>query len=398
MIRAVLLSVFVGVGFSCGPPAMVTDSGTPDAAVVLEDAGSEPDAAIDSGVVEEDAGFDAGEPDAGEPDDGGFDAGAEPDAGLDAGTDAGFDAGTGAGFDGGSRPPFDAGVCPAASGIGPAYRLRAMAANLTSGNQQSYDPGHGARIMQGVDSDVIMIQELNYGVSLNSSNNDGITTFVAQTFDAGFSYARGLGGAGMIPNGIISRWPIVDSGEWTDSRVSNRAYTWAQIDIPGPNDLWAISVHLLTSSAATRAAEAQELIDFINANITDGDYVLLGGDFNTASRSSPNPDGGVGETAFDVFAQRFFVGGPHPVDQNGNENTNTNRNKPYDNVLASPCLAQLQGPSTFVTSTFTWGAVIDTRVYVPISDLAPALATDSDPNVATNMQHMGVVKDFFIQP
>ena len=360
MKRAVLLVLF-GVGASCGPPVVEMDAGR-DAGMVETDAGDEVD-----------AGVDAGEPDAG-----------PPDAGE---VDAGVDAGLAPGFDGGPRAAFDAGVCPVATGIGPVYRLRAMAANLTSGNRQSYDPGDGARIMQGVDPDVIMIQEFNYDA--------GITTFVAQTFDGGFSYARGVGGSGMIPNGIISRWPILSSGDWTDSRVTNRAYTWARIDIPGPNDLWAISVHLLTANPATRAAEALELIGFINANVPDGDYLLLGGDFNTASRTSPNPDGGVGETAFDNFSQRFFVLGPHPVDQTGNENTNTNRNKPYDNVLASPCLAQLQGPTTLATSTYSWGAVIDTRLYTPVTDLTPALATDS---AATGMQHMGVVKDFFIQP
>ncbi len=390
MKRAVLLVLF-GVGASCGPPVVVVDAGH-DSGIVAEDAGSE----LDAGAFEDAGPPDAGEPDAGEPDAGELDAG-PPDAGeADAGEfDAGVDAGLSPGFDGGPRPPFDAGVCPAPSGIGPAYRLRAMAANLTSGNNQSWDPGHGARIMQGVDPDVVMIQELNYGVSRNSTDNSGITTFVAQTFDGGFAYTRGLGGAGMIPNGIISRWPILAGGDWDDTRVTNREFTWARIDIPGPNDLWAISVHLLTSSPATRAAEALELIGFINTNIPDGDYLLLGGDFNTGSRTDPNPDGGIGETAFDVFAQRFFVLGPHPVDQTGNENTNTNRNKPYDNVLASPCLAQLQGPTTLVSSTYTWGAVIDTRLYNPISDLAPSLATDS---AATGMQHMGVVKDFFIQP
>ena len=411
VVPLLLSSLFV---LHCGPPPVV-DAGMPDAAVE-EDAGANTDAgAQDSGT--DDAGIpDAGEPDAGE--DAGFDAGLDDagidagfDAGLDAGDDAGFDAGPDAGDDAGfdagledagfdaGRPSFDAGMCPMPSGAGPAYRLRAMAANLTSGNFQSYDPGHGARILQGVDPDVIMIQELNYGVSLNSTNNAGITQFVAQTFDGGFSYARGLGGPGNIPNGIISRWPILASGDWVDSRVMNRAFTWARIDIPGPKDVWAISVHLLTRDPPTRAAEAGQLITFINANIPDGDYVLLGGDFNTSSRASPNPDGGEGETAFDVLSQRFFVLGPHPVDQNGNENTNTNRNKPYDVVLASPCLAQLQGPTTLVSSTYPWGAVIDTRIYTPASDLAPAIVLpDGGDSAANGMQHMGVVKDFLIQP
>jgi hypothetical protein len=47
------------------------------------------------------------------------------------------------------------------------------------------------------------------------------------------------------------------------------------------------------------------------------------------------------------------------------------------------------------TSTFPAGLVIDTRDYSPITDLSPARIGDS---AASNMQHMGVVKDFFIQP
>jgi hypothetical protein len=45
----------------------------------------------------------------------------------------------------------------------------------------------------------------------------------------------------------------------------------------------------------------------------------------------------------------------------------------------------LIGPSSFAD-----GAVVDTRVFDPISDLAPALATDSG---APSMQHMAVVRD-----
>ena len=40
--------------------------------------------------------------------------------------------------------------------------LRLMAANITSGNLQSYDPGEGSRIFKGTKPDVVMIQEFNY--------------------------------------------------------------------------------------------------------------------------------------------------------------------------------------------------------------------------------------------
>ena len=43
---------------------------------------------------------------------------------------------------------------------------------------------------------------------------------------------------------------------------------------------------------------------------------------------------------------------------------------------------------------FANGLVVDTRVYTPLADLAPALATDSG---ATGMQHMAVVRDFLLQ-
>ena len=39
--------------------------------------------------------------------------------------------------------------------------------------------------------------------------------------------------------------------------------------------------------------------------------------------------------------------------------------------------------------------VADTRVYSPISEISPALTSDS---AATNMQHMAVVRDYLVQP
>jgi hypothetical protein len=45
------------------------------------------------------------------------------------------------------------------------------------------------------------------------------------------------------------------------------------------------------------------------------------------------------------------------------------------------------------SSIFPAGLVADTRVYSPISEISPALSSDSG---ATNMQHMGVIKDFLI--
>ena len=358
MKRAVLL-VLVGIASSCnGVPPAVIDAGTDDASL---DGGD-----LDAGLA------DAGETDAGSIDAGITDAGS--DAGLDAGADAGQpDAGA-----------IDAGpdLCPVPSGVGAVFRVRAMAANLTSGSNQSYDPGEGARIMQGADPDIVMIQEFNFG---NKTPAD-MDTFVARTFDGGvdggFAYYRGVGN---IPNGVISRWPIIAQGEWA-GQSPDRNLTWVHVDIPGPNDLWVISVHLPTSSAGSRDMDARTIIRQLDAGIPEYDYLVLGGDLNTTNRS---------EAAFSTLSARFVVSGPYPADQFSNEGTNANRNKPYDNVLATPCLARRQQPSVVGTTAFAAGLVIDTRGYTPLTDLAPALQSDS---AATNMQHMGVVKDFFIQP
>ena len=74
---------------------------------------------------------------------------------------------------------------------------------------------------------------------------------------------RRLGDPAMqVGNAILSRWPILESGEWDDTSVSNRDFAWARIDIPGPRDLWVVSVHLLTASGVVAAFLAvAELFD-----------------------------------------------------------------------------------------------------------------------------------------
>ncbi|WP_408891767.1 lamin tail domain-containing protein [Myxococcus faecalis] len=257
-------------------------------------------------------------------------------------------------------------------------RLRLMAANLSSGNGQDYDPGHGIRIFQGTDADIVMIQEFNY----KTDSAADLRGFVDTAFGPGFSYYRESGA--QIPNGIISRYPIIASGEWDDPQVSNRDFAWARIDIPGPKDLWAVSVHLLTANASTRNTEAQSLVSRIQANIPAGDYLVIGGDLNTGSRS---------ESAFGTLSQVVNTASPYPADRNGNTNTNAGRNSPYDHVLVDSDLRPYQTAVVIGGSSFANGLVVDTRVYSPIGEIAPALSGDSG---ASGMQHMGVIKDFLI--
>ncbi len=87
--------------------------------------------------------------------------------------------------------------------------VRIMAANTTSGNLQSYAPGDGIRIFQALDPDIALIQEFNYGT--NSSAD--LRGFVDLAFGPEFAY-QVEGGNEQIPNGIVSRYPIIQAGEW----------------------------------------------------------------------------------------------------------------------------------------------------------------------------------------
>ncbi|NQX01675.1 hypothetical protein HQ447_13540, partial [bacterium] len=65
--------------------------------------------------------------------------------------------------------------------------IRIMAANITSGNNQSYDPGEGNRIFQGLDPDVVLVQEMNVGVSANKNTPATYRAWVTTNFGTSFS-------------------------------------------------------------------------------------------------------------------------------------------------------------------------------------------------------------------
>ncbi len=256
-------------------------------------------------------------------------------------------------------------------------RLRIIAANLTSGNYQTYDPGHGARIIMGINPDITLLQEFNVG----DNSSAAIRSWIDDTFGPEFAYSRGLNSS-SIPNGIVSRWPIIDAGIWEDVQVGNRDYAWARIDIPGPTDLWAVSVHLLTRNSGVRNEEGAALVRFIQNTIPDADFLTIGGDFNTKNMR---------ESVLSTLSSVVFTGAPYAADLAGVIGTSSSRSKPYDHVFVDDDLLQLQIPTIAGNNSFPGGWVVDTRVYTPIADLAPALVGDS---ASTNMQHMASVKDF----
>jgi endonuclease/exonuclease/phosphatase family metal-dependent hydrolase len=310
------------------------------------------------------------------PDGGSGDGGEEvPDAG--GGQDGGEDAGTpDAGFDAGEPDPARGRCPPRDGGIPASGRLRITAANLSSGNLQTWEPGEGARILAGLKPDVALMQEWN----LASDSDDERRDWVNAVFGPEFCFH--VEPVAAIPNGIVSRWPILDAGQWVDSQVTNRSFAWVQIDVPGPKDLWAVSVHLLTSNASQRNLEGQDLVAGINQLVPAADLLVIGGDLNTGNRS---------ESVLTTLAQVVRVTGPYPADQAGNTNTNATRSQPYDWVLADPDLAARHVPVVVGNSSFDAGLVFDSRVFNPLSAVPPVLSTDS---AGVNMQHMAVVRDF----
>lgn len=296
------------------------------------------------------------------------DAGPEVAQGGDAGgPTAGSDAGT-----------HDAGpTAPDAVGPEAKVRVRVVAANLSSGKQQSYSPGHGVRILEGLDPDVVIIQEFNYG----SETSAAIDNFVSVVFGEGFQWYREP--KGNIPNGVISRWPILEAGYWEDPLSPNREFTWARIDLPGPRDLWAISVHLLTTKSSIRVAQVEALLGHIAQKVPEADLLIIGGDLNT------NTDNEQCFAALDKVTSRAH----RPRDQQGNPNTNADRTKPYDWLLPDKDLELFHDSVRLGKSVFSDGLVFDSRVYAPLSEVAPVQAGDSG---ASGMQHMAVVRDFLV--
>jgi hypothetical protein len=189
------------------------------------------------------------------------------------------------------------------------------------------------------------------------------------------------GGDEPIPNGVISRWPILASGEWQDPQVNDRDFAWATIDIPGPTNLHVISVHLHgAGGASSRLVEAQVIAAQVAAAFPATNYIVLAGDLNTNSRTEP--------TITTAFAG-LFTDARVPADQLGETDTNANRDKPYDYVLPNPALDALHAPVTVGGLTFPNGIVFDTRVWTrppppPWPPIPPAF----------QMQHMGVMKEF----
>ncbi|MBE2181457.1 MAG: endonuclease/exonuclease/phosphatase family protein [Chthoniobacterales bacterium] len=264
--------------------------------------------------------------------------------------------------------------------------LRVVAANLTSGRHQTYSPdngnhsnpeGAGARILKGLKPDVVLIQEFNTTIPARQ--------WVNATLGPEYSFFREEQEdvPNFIPNGVISRHPIVESGEWDDPTQENRDFAWAKIRLPNGKNLWAISVHFYSQRPGIRQKEVLELVRKIRG-IPSEDLVVLGGDFNTQTRN---------EDCVTLLGDIFRLDARPPADQDGDEDTNASRKRPYDWVLADAELEACAVPVEIGAQEFPRGLVFDSRVFTPLADVPPVQPGDS---AAPNMQHMAVIRDFLI--
>ena len=278
-------------------------------------------------------------------------------------------------------------------------KIRFMAANTTSGNNQTYDDGKGIRMFQAMKPDVVLIQEFNYHDDTDSDFQEMLKT----SFGEGYHYYRGTGN---IPNGIISRYPILSTGSWKSNITNNRAWEWAVIDIPGDRDLLAVSVHLHSDK---NGSELKPLHEKIQTKQKEGNYfVVLGGDFNARGR------GGVSSNMGGVFAVHNYTKNScadtkYPVDQDGNSCTSAERDDPYDWVLFDKTMDTYEVPVSIGSHCYSYGHVLDSRVYAAhdeLGDIPPVKETDSwkyetsplenDQSTINNFQHMPVIRDIVI--
>jgi endonuclease/exonuclease/phosphatase family metal-dependent hydrolase len=255
------------------------------------------------------------------------------------------------------------------------FTFTVMAANLTDQPERYEEPG--IRILQGLKPDIVALQEFRYGVSQPAE----LRGFVDLAFGTNFDFYREPGDY-AIPNGIVSRWPLVEAGSWDDPELADRGFAWARIALPGTNELFVVSVHWHSSGgASSRAAEAWALRSNIMSQLPAGAWVIVAGDLNTRTRE---------ESPFTVL-RAFLSDTPIPSDapSGGNANTNRKRDRPYDYVLTSFSLTNHLVPTRVGGVEYPDGIVFDSARFTPLEGVAPIRESDS-----TNCQHMAVMKTF----
>ena len=261
--------------------------------------------------------------------------------------------------------------------------IRVVAANLTSDSKQAYSPdngnhsnpeGAGTRILKALKPDIVLIQEFNTTVPERQ--------WINKTLGEEFVFMKEKGM--RIPNGIISRFPIVGSGSWNDPVLNNREFAWARLRLPEKRDLWVVSVHLHSKGDSSRARQSAALAKYIATNVPKDALLIIGGDLNTRTTE---------ESCFKELAAVVVIPDHPPADRHGDITTNAPRNRPYDWVLASRSLDPSAVPVKLGGAEFSHGLVFDSRTFEPLAKVPPVQMNDSG---VPFMQHMAVVRDFLL--
>ncbi len=300
--------------------------------------------------------------------------------------------------------------------------IRLMAANITSGSDESYDAPESQRIFMAVKPDIVMLQEFKILKGTETSfeaSKEKFDAFVSNVFGPEYHYFRGTIIADKVnfdevsssakPNGIISRYPILESGEWQSQYEKtttkdgtyyidsyyDRQWTWSVIDIPGDRDLLAVSVHLHTNN---HAKEFNPLSAKIAEKQKEGNYyVVIGGDFNTKEGADGREAVLTSTALMDIF---YAQKDKWPVDQKGSSKTNNKRGSPLDWLMFSHDLEKLATPTEIGTHTgdkaYPNGHVFDSRVYDEVGEISAVPPVKAGDSGNTNMQHMPVIRDIII--
>ena len=269
--------------------------------------------------------------------------------------------------------------------------IRVMTANLNSGTPPASDwyRDPSINIFQGLKPDIILIQEFN--VDSGTSRRG----FVNNAFGIEYNYycEPSIGGDWAMPNGIISRWPIKSKGHWADDNFethTTRSFVWGVIDIPGDIDLQVVSIHLKAGDGSKerqiREAEATQLKGYVEANFDDNKYIIVGGDLNL-QYDSQSPIG--------IFSRYLDATDHRPRDRNGDTDTNTGRDKPYDWIMPNEKLDSYHTTIYIGTDfqAFSEGIVFDSEIFTPLSSVSPIESGDSR---YWQCYHMAVMKAFDI--
>lgn len=265
-----------------------------------------------------------------------------------------------------------------------ATRVRVVAANVASGRSLRYEEA-GLRILEALQGDIYLLQRFRVG-----GDDEGSVRELARRVlgGKGYFYREPEDALGASPSAILSRYPILESGEWRDVEVSDRDYVWALIDVPGRRHLLAISLNFkagdLIEDRRRRRREATRLVRMLRISRAARHWLLLGGSIHNRSRD---------EEALEELASVVVTEGPWPADGAGDEGTTVDRQGAQDWILADEDLDGREAAVVIEEQRFPGGLVFDSRRFRPLRSVRPVRSGDS---AVAGLTHLPVIRDFML--